>query len=115
MTKWQIHTLTFCRQGIESYDHVCLGALVTENHVVSAGHCFKDKTLYIEEAEQHPERFAIMPLTLNKVNKEPSESSTLIQVSTIIVHPGFQNTPSATFKDDVAVVILKDKSSRQKT
>ena len=82
--------------------------------MISAGHCFKDQTLYIKEAREHPERFAILPLTLDVLNQEPSESKEgLLDVSSITVHPGFQFTPSAPFeiKDDVAVVTLRKKSS----
>ena len=104
------------REGFP-YEHVCLGALVNERQVITAGHCFQDKTLYREEAQNHPERFKIIPLDLNidvDLDKNPRDF-VAFQASHINIHPDFEFTATFPFeiKNDIAIVTMKDASTRE--
>ena len=95
---------------------VCLGALVNEKQVVTAGHCFADRTLYLEKARLFPDRFGVIPLNLNidvDLFKYPKDFQ-LFTVDHINIHPDFEYTAQVPFeiKNDVAIVTLKNSIPR---
>ena len=79
--------------------------------MVTAGHCFRDRTLF-EEETLFPERFGVIPLKLNTdVDlEEDSKNFLLYVVDQINIHPDFEYQAQVPFeiKNDVAIVTLKD-------